>query len=124
MEKEMSYTGWFPTVKKPGNGIGVTDNKVYYEGEWQPVSGFPNSGYDVSMPEHLISYDLSSFESRVLERGIFDWLFTYNEIKAREDKINEEKQDGSLIDWEWWSSKDRWWNYSPDMPTPEPEQPE
>ena len=47
MKLDMSYTGWFPNEYEAGQGIGMIDNLIEYQGEWQPVAGFPNSGEDI-----------------------------------------------------------------------------
>ena len=62
MKLDMSYTGWFPNQFEAGQGIGIIDNKIEYQGEWQPVEGFPNSGRDIYSPYHLLSYDVVTLE--------------------------------------------------------------
>jgi hypothetical protein len=40
---EQHYTGWWPDSYQAGQGIAITDGETF-QGEFQPMSGFPNGG--------------------------------------------------------------------------------
>ena len=83
--EQMAYTGWWPTSYSMGQGIGIIDDETVYQGEWQPIDNFPNSGRDIHEPYHLYSYTVRDFTNREMYRGLFGGLGTYEEIKPDND---------------------------------------
>ena len=44
---DQSYTGWIPNGDQGGVGIAVVDSYYVHQGEYKPLSGFPNGGRDM-----------------------------------------------------------------------------
>lgn len=117
----MAYTGWWPNSYKVGQGIGVIDSNIIYQGEWQPVDDFPNSGRDIYTPQHLLSYNMFDLTQREMPRGFFGGRGKYEVIMAQDDTIEEIETPF----WDWWMSKERWWNRDNYVaPEPKPTQDE
>jgi len=114
IKQDMVYTGWWPTAQLRGVGIGVLDTSTIYQGEWQPVDGFPNHGRDIYAPVSLYMYNIADLTQREMWRGLI-FSQNYQLVEMRDDTVTEGEEYGS-----WWTHPDRWWNREQiDEPDPE-----
>ena len=50
---EQHFTGWFPSASEPGQGIAITDKKIFKQGVFGPTNKFPNGGRDFVNPPNF-----------------------------------------------------------------------